>query len=99
LFLDKEKCSINDLRLNGHTSFEFQTRNNTTCFGHICNHSHGQENHTQKYIINRDAFRPCSRDSSGDLEQWHIQIFKNPRLKLCFNQLVNNAEYKIWSKS
>jgi len=27
------------LRLNGYTSFEFQTRN-----------PHGQENHTQKYI-------------------------------------------------
>jgi len=32
------------LRLNGHTSFEFQTRNYITCFGHICNHPHGQEN-------------------------------------------------------
>jgi len=38
------------LPLNGHTSFEFQTRNYVTCFGHICNHSYGQENHTQKYI-------------------------------------------------
>jgi len=34
----------------GHTSFEFQTRNYITCFGHICNHTQGQENHTQKYI-------------------------------------------------
>jgi len=25
----------------------FQTRNYITCFGHICNHPHGQENHTQ----------------------------------------------------
>jgi len=39
-----------NLRLNGHKSFEFQTRNYITCFGHICNHPHGQENHTQKYI-------------------------------------------------
>jgi len=38
------------LRLNGHTSFEFQIRNYITCFGHICNHPHGPENHTQKYI-------------------------------------------------
>jgi len=27
-----------------------QTRNYVTCFGHICNHPHGQENYTQKYI-------------------------------------------------
>jgi len=27
--------SIN-LTLNGHTSFEFQTKNYVTCFGHIC---------------------------------------------------------------
>jgi len=33
-----------------HISFEFQTRNYITCFGHICNHPHGQENHTLKYI-------------------------------------------------
>jgi len=26
------------------SSFEFQTRNYVTCFGHICNHPHGQEN-------------------------------------------------------
>jgi len=26
-----------NLRLNAHTSFEFQTRNYITCFGHICN--------------------------------------------------------------
>jgi len=40
-----------NLRLNnGHTSFESQTRNYITCFSHICNHPHGQENHTQKYI-------------------------------------------------
>jgi len=39
-----------NLRLNGHRSFEFQTRNNITCFGYICNHPHGQVNHTQKYI-------------------------------------------------
>jgi len=38
-------------RLNDHTSFESQTWNYITCFGHICNHPHGQENHTQKYII------------------------------------------------
>jgi len=25
-----------NLRLNGHTSFEFQTRNHNTCSGHIC---------------------------------------------------------------
>jgi len=29
---------------NGHISFEFQTRNYITCFGHICNHPHGQVN-------------------------------------------------------
>jgi len=33
------------LKLNFHTSFESQTRNYITCFGHICNHFHGQENH------------------------------------------------------
>jgi len=38
------------LRLNGHRSFEFQTRNYITCFGYIRNHPRGQENHTQKYI-------------------------------------------------
>jgi len=32
------------------SSFEFQTKNYVTCFGHICNHPHGQENYTQKYI-------------------------------------------------
>jgi len=32
------------------SSFEFQTRNYVTCFGRICNHPHGQENYTQKYI-------------------------------------------------
>jgi len=37
-------------RLNGHTSFSFRTRNYITCFGHIYNRPHGQENHTQKYI-------------------------------------------------
>jgi len=37
--LDKFKL-IKNLRLNGHTSFEFQTRNYITCFGHICNHPH-----------------------------------------------------------
>jgi len=42
--------SSKNLRLNGHTSFKFQTRNDITCFDHICNHLHGQENHTQKYI-------------------------------------------------
>jgi len=26
-----------------HSSFEFQTRNYITCFGHICNHPHGQD--------------------------------------------------------
>jgi len=31
-------------------NFEFQTKNNITCFGYICNHPHSQENHTQKYI-------------------------------------------------
>jgi len=39
-----------NLRLNGHTSFESQTRNYITCFGHISNHRHSQENYTQKYI-------------------------------------------------
>jgi len=39
-----------NLRLNGHASFESQTRNYITCFGHNCNHPHGQENYTQKYI-------------------------------------------------
>jgi len=33
-----------------HSSFEFQTKNYFPCFGHICNHPHGQENCTQKYI-------------------------------------------------
>jgi len=37
-----------NLRLNGHTSFEFQTRNYITCFGRICNHPHGQENHNDR---------------------------------------------------
>jgi len=32
------------------SSFEFQTRKYVTCFGYICNHPHGQENYTQKYI-------------------------------------------------
>jgi len=32
------------------SSFEFQARNYAMCFGHICNHPHGQENYTQKYI-------------------------------------------------
>jgi len=32
------------------SSFEFQTRNYVTCFSHICNHPHGQENYTQKKI-------------------------------------------------
>jgi len=32
-----------NLRKTTHTSFEFQTRNYNTCFGHICNHPHGQE--------------------------------------------------------
>jgi len=30
----KTQNSSNSLRLNGHTSFEFQTRNYNTCFGH-----------------------------------------------------------------
>jgi len=50
------------LKTYGHTSFEFQTGIilrvsvtsanilTATCFGHICKHPHGQENHTQKYI-------------------------------------------------
>jgi len=33
----------------------------------------------------RDALRPCSKNSSGDLKQWHIKTLKNPSLKLCFN--------------
>jgi len=37
--------SLKNLRLNGHISFEFQTRIYITCFGHICNHPYGQENH------------------------------------------------------
>jgi len=32
------------------SSFKFQSRNYVTYSGHICNHSHGQENHTKKYI-------------------------------------------------
>jgi len=39
-----------NLRLFCHSSFEFQTRNYVTCFGHICDNPHGQENYTQKYI-------------------------------------------------
>jgi len=38
------------LRLFYRSSFEFQTRNYVTCFGHICIHPHGQEYYTQKYI-------------------------------------------------
>jgi len=30
-----QSYTIKNLRLNGHTSFEFQTRNYNTCFGHI----------------------------------------------------------------
>jgi len=37
-----------NLRLDGQTSFE--SRTSITCFGHICNHPHGQCNHTLKYI-------------------------------------------------
>jgi len=37
-------------RLCYSSSFEFPTRNYITCFGYICNHPHGQENSTQKYI-------------------------------------------------
>jgi len=36
LFEFKKAQSSKNLRLNGHTSFEFQTRNYFTCFGHIC---------------------------------------------------------------
>jgi len=49
-FKFKTAQNSKNLRLNGHKSFEFQTRNYITCFSHICNHPHGQENHTQKYI-------------------------------------------------
>jgi len=48
-FKFKTAQNSKNLRLNDHTSFEFQTRNYITGFGHICNHAHGRENHTQKY--------------------------------------------------
>jgi len=35
---------VKTLRLFYRSSFEFQSRNYVTCFGHICNHPHGQEN-------------------------------------------------------
>jgi len=52
-FKFKTSQNSKNVRLNGHTSFESQTTIITlrvSCFGHICNHPHGQENHTQKYI-------------------------------------------------
>jgi len=51
LLLFKTAQNSKNIRLNGHTSFEFQTRNYVTCIGHICNHPHGQENHTQNVDI------------------------------------------------
>jgi len=49
-FRFKTAQNSKNLRFNGHTSFESQNRNYITCFGHICNHPQGWENHIQKYI-------------------------------------------------
>jgi len=54
-----------NLRLNGHTSFEFQTKIYITCFGYICNHPHGQENHTQKSEVGSTATVPQYFFSTG----------------------------------
>jgi len=48
--VEKHLKMIDCLRLFFVPSFEFQTRNYVTCFGHICNRPHGHDNYTQKYI-------------------------------------------------
>jgi len=41
-FKFKTAQNSKNLRIDGHTSFECQTRNYITCFDHICNHPHSK---------------------------------------------------------